>query len=213
MSTEPLKICNECKGPIVDTSRRRFCSAACMRAWHNTNAKKPTAAITPREPSTSRPTCPFCHKPMSPQASTYGAYCSELCRHKAAEDNDEEVQQVKAAEKPVAVATPASAQHKGICKKCNIFFTTKTLPVRMYCTDECRRQALKDGDYKPGGPRKPTVAVAETVPPSPTPTPPVPTTLPTPPRRSLGDVYVATKSQLRRGLVAVLQGALNKLTT
>ena len=210
MSTEPLKICNECKGPIVDTSRRRFCSVACMRAWHNTNAKKPAAAIVPKELSnTSRPTCPFCHKPMSPQASTYGAYCSELCRHKAAEDNDEEVvQQVKAAEKSVAAATPAPAQHKGICKKCNIFFTTKTLPVRMYCTDECRRQALKDGDFKPGNPHKP--AVVEAAPP--TSTPPVPATSPTLPRRSLGDVYVATKTKLRRGLVAVLQGALNKLT-
>ncbi len=206
MSTEPLKICNECKGPIVDTSRRRFCSVACMRAWHN-NAKKPTAAAAPKESITSRPTCPFCHKPMSPQASTYGAYCSELCRHKAAEDNDEEVQQVKAAEKPVAAAP---GQHKGICKKCNVFFTTKTLPVRMYCTDECRRQALKDGDFKPGNPHKPAVVV-EAAPP--TSTPPVPTTSPTLPRRSLGDVYVATKSKLRRGLVAVLQGALNKLTT
>jgi len=211
MSTEPLKICNECKGPIVDTSRRRFCSVACMRAWHNTNAKKPAAAIAPKEPSTtSRPTCPFCHKAMSPQASTYGAYCSELCRHKAAEDNDEEVQQVKAAEKPVAVAMPAPAQHKGICKKCNIFFTTKTLPVRMYCADECRRQALKDGNFKPGGPRKPAAVVEATMP---SPTPVTSTTSPTPPRRSLGDVYVATKSKLRRGLVAVLQGALNKLTT
>ncbi len=201
MSTEPLKICNECKGPIVDTSRLRFCSVACIRAWHNTNAKKPAAAIAPKEPSTpSSPTCPFCHKPMSPQASTYGAYCSELCRNKAAEDNDEEVQQVKAA------AAPPNAQYlpyKGTCKKCSKDFETKTLPIRMYCSFDCRRKALEDRDFKPGGPHKSKVVEAV---PTPAATPPIS------PRRSLGDIYVATKSKLRRGLVAVLQGALNKLT-
>jgi len=194
MSTEQLKICNECKGPIVDTSRRRFCSVACMRAWHNVTKNKQAHQASVAGLTAPGRTCPFCHKAMSLEASTYGAYCSDLCRHKAAEDNDEEVKP------PEKLATPAEVpQHKGICKKCNIFFTTKTLPVRMYCSFPCRRQALEDRDFKPGGPRK---SAPEK--------PNEPTSPSLPPRRSLGDVYTATTSKLRRGLVSLLQSALNK---
>ncbi len=205
MSTEQLKICNECKGPIVDTSRRRFCSVACMRAWHNVTKNKQAHQASVAGLTAPGRTCPFCHKAMSLEASTYGAYCSDLCRHKAAEDNDEEVKP------PEKLATPAEVpQHKGICKKCNIFFTTKTLPVRKYCGATCLRQAIKDGDFKPGGPRKPapeqpnepTTPIVETIPTLPSP----------PPRRTIGDVYAATTSKLRRGIVSLLQGALNKLT-
>lgn len=123
MSNEQLKVCKQCSKPIVDTARFKFCTQACMTLWHDQKKHAKPSAIA--APSTRK--CAFCHKAMSAEAGAYGTYCSELCQRKAAEDAEVEVPKTK----PLKL-------HSGKCAKCGVAFTTKTWPVRRFCSDKCR---------------------------------------------------------------------------
>lgn len=82
MSAEQLKVCKQRSKPIVDTSRMKFCSNACMTLWHD-NRKKTPAHSAKAIPSVPGRVCAFCKSPLAQGAHTLGVYCSELCKSKA----------------------------------------------------------------------------------------------------------------------------------
>lgn len=199
MSTEPLKICKQCAKPIVGTARYKFCTQACMTAWHD--AKKHTKATSPTATATG-PRCAFCSSPMAPGAHTLGNYCSDMCKRKAAEDDEDAKTEAKVA-KVQAKAAPELLH--GTCKKCSKSFSTSTRPVRKYCTAACRKAAFDAGDFKHGP--SPGFKAAPTAP-----VKPQPTTAPSPWHHRALAVAKTLPSRLRRGLAGVFKAAADKLS-